>query len=214
MADSSESQRDADRGRRRNARILLGVHLTTFTLILFGVVLRLRYLSAAGIASDPILVLLVIVGTVLLCILPPVLLVRARGARLRDAVGSSSAGCEVVYAYWSRTESPAFIDTLPPGLAARGFQVAVIAGVRGVHLSALAHGRLIDFGLLPWERVSTIEGTAKKVGIGVPVRSGVLRIRTNEPVAPYRALIELFPSKGTAADAAQRLLGSRYRDRS
>ena len=212
MADPSESQREADGARHRTARVLLGVHAVAFILVLLGLILRWRYVAAEGIVLDPILVAFTVAGTVLFCTLPPLLMVRRRRARLGEAVEASFPGSSVVYAYWSRTESPGFLDALPRGLAARGFQVAVITDAQGLRVGALAGGRLIDFGPVPWDRIARIEGAPKEIGIGLPTKSGVLRIRMGETVAPYRSLIELFPSKGTAAGAATVLLGARQQN--
>lgn len=201
----------AERTRRRNARTLLAVHTLAFIALPLGLLLRVNYVQKEGVHLDWIALLLAAAGAVVLIVGLALVATARRRAAVGRALASAGIYGATVIGYWSRLESPPFVEQEVPGPRGRGVEIAITADSEGIHMRALTGGRLTDFGLIPWGRIKTIGAAAKKVGVGVPLKSGVLHIDLSEPTPPYANQLEFFPTRGTAEDAASILTQPRHR---
>jgi hypothetical protein len=199
------AQAAAEKGHRRNAWALLAAHAVVFVLVLMGFVLRVRYVQAGGVHIDWIAIVLAIVAAVVFIVLFALLLVFVRRTALRRALATSGIHGTIVLAYWSRMSTPPFLTQEGRTPRGRGFDVAVTADPDGIHVRARVRRQLVDFGLIPWSHIETIDSGNKTVGVGIQAKGGVLRICLGEHTPPYADRIELFPV-GQAASVAVRVL--------
>jgi len=194
-----------EKARRSAAWVLLAIHCVAFVALLVGLVLRVRYLEAEGVRLDWTVGVLAVAGTIVFIGLVSWAVVSRRRAGLRAAVARAGLHGSTVLGYWSRMNSPSLFVGEPPVSLGRGLEVAVTADSEGVRIRTLVHHELVDFGLIPWWAVETIDSAPKKVGVGFWAKSGVLRIGLSGPVPPYAEHIEVFPIQQAADDALKLL---------
>lgn len=183
---------------------MLVVHAVAFVVLLAGFIARVQYAEAEGVRLDPAVIVLAVILTVVVIVALSVALTFRRRSRLRRAIGTAGVDGVTVFGYWSRLNTVPFLADAQ-AVPARGFDVAVTATARGISLRALKRRELVDFGLIPWSEIESIGGVRKTVGVGVVAKGGVVTIRTTHPVAPYAAVIELFPVGQPSAAAAEQL---------
>jgi hypothetical protein len=208
-ADEAATQGADEKARRRNARALLATHAVVFVLFLIGFILRVRYLQAEGVRIDWTAIVLAMVGTVVFIVLLALLLVFHRRTALRRALATRGIHGPVVLAYWSRMSTPPFFTQEGLTPRGRGLDVAVTAAPDGIHVRARVRRRLVDFGLIPWSHLESIDAGNKTVGVGIQAKGGVLRIGLREHTPPYADRLEFFPLGQTAVDAARVLDATR-----
>lgn len=209
MVTPGETRRKNNGARRRAAWILLALHGVVFITLLVAFLLRLRYVQAEGVQLDPLVIVLPTVGVIVLIIGWAVLHTQMQRRALIKAVQAAGVKGIIVYAYWSMLNNPAFLARRPRGIPGRGFDVVVIANSDGIHVQALVHRRLTDFGPISWQAVDGVEGARTEIGVGIRSKGGVLTIRTNTTVPPYTDWLEFFPIDETSATAANRVSDAR-----
>ncbi|MEY9950644.1 hypothetical protein [Leifsonia sp. EB34] len=198
-----------EKTRRRNAWALLVTHAVVFVLLLMGFALRVRYAQAEDVHIDWIAIILAAVATVVFIVLLALLLVFRRRAALRHALTTSGVRGPVVLAYWSRMSTPPFLTQEGLTPLGRGLDVAITADPDGIHVRARVRRRLVDFGLIPWSHLESIDSGDKSVGVGIQAKGGVVRIGLRERTPPYADRIELFPLGQAASVAVQALTAAR-----
>ena len=129
-------------------------------------------------------------------------------ARL-NALRAARPGSTIVRGNWS---SGILAPFLKPGPLLRhtnyrGFPVDATADSTGITLWRGGH-KIVDLGLLPWDRIRSVSVESVKAVIGKRV-SPILVIEVDPGIGQYQSRIELISTHGTADAGVAKLLARR-----
>jgi hypothetical protein len=186
---------------------LVIAHSIVFAGGLAALILRIRSLDSAGLAVFSLVLGLIVCGLIGSV---GVLVARHNERRRHLLVEERNPGAAIARMMWNSALLSPFVSSkaLLNGANRLGYGVDVVANAEG--LSFWRGGRkIIELGAIPWSSLRSVEPCLVRASVGSrQVESVVFEFDSNPTlVSP----IILYPGRGTAGDAIDRLMHGRPR---